>query len=145
MDHLCVGKPSAAKLSKLGPGHPVCPLLPASQNFQPDFLDRYPKLVQARRVQWDCVVIAPPLVDTRQSGVDFRKVPMHNSFQRFFGAPFITTRGLFQDPTAEPRIRIRIVSEPDRQVSETMIVYSAKRKWLRPEYEGLQECPSPQG
>ena len=66
MDNLRVGKPSTAELSKLGPCHPVCPLRPASQNFQPDFLDHYPKLVQSRRVQWDCVVIAPPLVDTRQ-------------------------------------------------------------------------------
>ena len=41
MDNLRVGKPSAAELSELGPGHPVCPLRPASQNFQPDFLDRY--------------------------------------------------------------------------------------------------------
>ena len=77
MDNLRVGKPSAAELSELGPGHPVCPLRPASQNFQPDFLDHYPKLVQSRRVQWDCVVIAPPLVDTRQPEADFRQIPMH--------------------------------------------------------------------
>ena len=81
MDNLRVGKPSAAELSELGPGHPVCPLRPASQNFQPDFLDRNPKPVQTHRVQWDCVVIAPSLVDTRQPGADFRQIPMHHSFQ----------------------------------------------------------------
>ena len=81
MDNLRVGKPSTAELSKLGPGHPVCSLRPASQNFQPDFLDRDPKLVQSRRVQWNCVVIAPPLIDTRQPGADFRQIPMHHSFQ----------------------------------------------------------------
>ena len=58
MDNLRVGKPSAAELSELGPGHPVCPLRPASQNLQPDFLDRYLKLVPTRRVQWDCAVDA---------------------------------------------------------------------------------------
>ena len=58
MDNLRVGKLSAAEFSKLGPGHPVCPLRPASQKFQPEFLDRRPKLVQTRRVQWDCVADA---------------------------------------------------------------------------------------
>ena len=38
MDNLRVGKPPTAELSKPGPGHPVSPLRPASQNFQPDFL-----------------------------------------------------------------------------------------------------------
>ncbi len=85
MDNLRVGKPSTAELSELGPGHPVCPLRPASQNFQPDILDYNPKLVQAGRVQWDCVVIAPPLVDTRKPGTDFRQIPMHHSFQPMVG------------------------------------------------------------
>ena len=77
MDNLRAGKPTTAELSKLGSGHLVCLLRPASQNFQPDFPDRDPNLIQARQVLWDCVVITPPLVDTRQPEADFRQIPMH--------------------------------------------------------------------
>ncbi|MEI8018382.1 MAG: hypothetical protein WCH39_09275, partial [Schlesneria sp.] len=77
IENLRVGNPTTADLSKLGSGHPVCRLRPAMQNFQPDFLDPNPNLIQASRVLWDFVVITPPRLDTRQPEADFRQIPTH--------------------------------------------------------------------